>query len=80
MYFRESENIAIEMSLNQGRLVHRQGQLSAVAVPARRGEGGGGGGGGTQETAVHTVTVLTQHCNIIFVLSLLSNFIILTTS
>ncbi len=25
VYFRESENIAIEMSLNQGRLVQQQG-------------------------------------------------------
>ena len=30
VYFRESENIAIEMSLNQGRLVHDPEQLNII--------------------------------------------------
>ncbi len=44
MYFRESENIAIEMSLNQGRLVHIAGDLKIV-LSKLNGWGGGGGEG-----------------------------------
>ncbi len=50
MYFHESENIAIEMSLNQGRLVHsfqlarkhfhRNNSIYKITTPLLRSEGG----------------------------------------